>query len=373
MRPLGELVDFLDSKRRPVKASERQTGTVPYYGANGQQGLIDGFLFDEPLVLLAEDGGYFAEPSRGIAYRIEGKSWVNNHAHVLRPRAHVELRYLVRVLENYDVRSFITGTTRGKLTKSDALRIPIPLPPLPEQRRIAEVLDLADALRVKSRSILDLLDDLAQSVFLDMFGDPLDNPYNLPLRTIGSLATVQIGPFGSLLHQDDYVADGIPLINPMHITDGRVVPDVRHGITSAKHASLPLYHLRSGDVIMARRGDMGRCAVVGSEQSGMLCGTGSLLIRTDRTKAMAPYLSAVLSQPSMKRHLERVALGITLRNLNRTIVEQLVIPAPPVSSQRTFARRLEAVEMLRVRAQRACQEKTRFFGSLRQRAFAGKF
>ena len=84
-KKLGEIVDFLDHKRRPVKESERIPGPYPYYGANGKQGTINNYIFDEPLVLLAEDGGHFDNPSRGIAYRVEGRSWVNNHAHVLRP------------------------------------------------------------------------------------------------------------------------------------------------------------------------------------------------------------------------------------------------------------------------------------------------
>src|SRR6516225_841334 len=118
VKPLGEVVDFLDSRRRPIRESDRVAGPFPYYGANGQQGTIDKYIFDEPLVLLAEDGGFFDQPERGIAYRISGKTWVNNHAHVLRPKLQVNLDYLCRVLENYDVTPFITGTTRGKLTNS---------------------------------------------------------------------------------------------------------------------------------------------------------------------------------------------------------------------------------------------------------------
>src|SRR5207253_5180076 len=118
----------------------------------------DGYIFNEPLVLLAEDGGHFTDPQRGIAYRISGKTWVNNHAHVLRPKADTDLAYLCRVLENYDVTPFITGTTRGKLTQAGAAEIVIPLPPLAEQRRIAEVLDKAEAVRAKRRAALAKID-----------------------------------------------------------------------------------------------------------------------------------------------------------------------------------------------------------------------
>ena len=117
VKPLGEVIEFLDHKRRPVKESERSTGPFPYYGANGQQGTIDAYIFDEPLVLLAEDGGFFDQPERGIAYRISGKTWVNNHAHVLRAGRQIDVNFLCRVLENYDVTPFISGTTRSKLTK----------------------------------------------------------------------------------------------------------------------------------------------------------------------------------------------------------------------------------------------------------------
>ncbi len=85
IKTLGEVADFLDSRRRPITASDRVSGPYPYYGANGQQDSVVGYIFDESLILLAEDGGMFDQPDRGIAYAIEGKTWVNNHAHVIRP------------------------------------------------------------------------------------------------------------------------------------------------------------------------------------------------------------------------------------------------------------------------------------------------
>ena len=187
IKPLGEVAEFLDGRRRPITASERIPGPYPYYGANGQQDSVADYIFDEPLILLAEDGGPFDQPDRGIAYAIEGKTWVNNHAHVLRPRDHARLRYLVRVLENYDVTPWITGSTRAKLTKAGAFKIQIPLPPLAEQKRIAAILDKADALRTKRRAALAQLDTLTQSIFLDMFGDPATNPKGWPVKRIDEI------------------------------------------------------------------------------------------------------------------------------------------------------------------------------------------
>ena len=166
IKKLSEVAESLDSRRRPITASDRVSGPYPYYGANGQQDSVDGYIFDEPLILLAEDGGLFDQPDRGIAYAIEGKTWVNNHAHVIRPKTNANLRYLLRVLENYDVTPWITGSTRAKLTKAGASGIQIPLPPLAEQKRIAAILDAADALRAKRREALAQLDALLQSTFL---------------------------------------------------------------------------------------------------------------------------------------------------------------------------------------------------------------
>ena len=142
---LGDVAEVLDSRRVPVREEDRPRGSVPYYGANGQQGWIDRSLFDEPLVLLAEDGGHFKEfVDRPIAYRIDGPSWVNNHAHVLRAAAGVDQGYLFWSLRNKDIRHWIAGGTRSKLTRGEMEQIIITLPPLEEQQRIAEILDSID-------------------------------------------------------------------------------------------------------------------------------------------------------------------------------------------------------------------------------------
>jgi hypothetical protein len=148
MAILSDCCEFLDHLRRPVKESERISGPYPYFGANGQQGWIDNYLFDEPLVLLAEDGGHFSKPECGIACKISGKTWVNNHAHVLRPiDGIVTVDYLSHALRNKDVRRHLSGSTRDKLTKAGACQIEIPLPPLEEQRRIAAILDKAQDIK----------------------------------------------------------------------------------------------------------------------------------------------------------------------------------------------------------------------------------
>jgi type I restriction enzyme, S subunit len=196
-KPLGEVVDFLDHLRRPITARDREPGPYPYYGANGQQDSVANFIFDEPLILMAEDGGYFDDPRRAIAYRVEGKCWVNNHAHVLRPKPGVNIDFLCRQLEQYDVTRFINGATRQKLNKSTATEIPITLPPLSEQKRIAAILDKADAIRQKRQAAIKLAEDFLRATFLDMFGDPITNPKGwnvVPLKKLGYVTTGNTPP-----------------------------------------------------------------------------------------------------------------------------------------------------------------------------------
>jgi type I restriction enzyme S subunit len=141
---LEDVVVIHDDLRQPVNAEERsqRVGDYPYYGATGQVGWIDDYLMDGEYILLGEDGAPFLDPTKPKAYRVEGKSWVNNHAHVLRGvDGLLTNRFLLHALNCTDYRDFANGTTRLKLTQGAMRRIPLPVPPLPEQHRIVEKIE----------------------------------------------------------------------------------------------------------------------------------------------------------------------------------------------------------------------------------------
>ena len=146
VKRLAWLTECLDGQRVPLNAQERNSmsGKYPYWGANSIVDYIDRWLFDEELVLLGEDGAPFFDGNREVAFAVNGKIWVNNHAHVLRPKPQVHPKFLASVLNCVDYRAFIDGSTRDKLTQGDMNTIPIQFPPLPEQRAIAGFLDRGD-------------------------------------------------------------------------------------------------------------------------------------------------------------------------------------------------------------------------------------
>jgi len=140
--------DILDNQRKPLNESERNLmrGDIQYYGANGVVDYVNEFLFDDDLILIAEDGGYFDEfQTRPIAYKVKGKAWINNHAHVLKAKNGYYQDYLFYCLEHKNILIWLNGGTRAKLNKGDLEKLPIQIAPHPEQKAIAKVLSTADA------------------------------------------------------------------------------------------------------------------------------------------------------------------------------------------------------------------------------------
>ena len=137
-KTIEECCTILDSQRIPITAKNRIAGCYPYYGANGVQDYVSDYIFDDELVLLAEDGGNFGSKSRPIAYRVSGKCWVNNHAHVLKPKENLNVDYLCYSLMFYDTNNLVNGATRKKLTQSTMRQMKIPYLNIKDQLKIVK-------------------------------------------------------------------------------------------------------------------------------------------------------------------------------------------------------------------------------------------
>jgi len=170
------------------------------------------------------------------------------------------------------------------------------------------------------------------------------------MATIGDIAEIRIGPFGTLLHKEDYVVDGHALVNPSNIIDGKICIDPKLTVTDEKYAELTAYQLDIGDVVLGRRGEMGRCAVV--YENGLLCGTGSMVLRPN--EQMHPYfLQTIISSPTYKKIIEDKAVGVTMLNLNVPIVSSLTIPQLPIPMQEQFIEFKQQTDKLKFDIQNA--------------------
>jgi type I restriction enzyme, S subunit len=218
--------------------------------------------------------------------------------------------------------------------------IEVELPPtLEEQQAIAEALGDADALIEALEALIAKKRAIKQGAMQDL----LTGQRRLPgfqaewgTSKLGTHADFKTGPFGSSLHKSDYVENGIPLVNPMHIVDGTIVPSQTAAITKEKVGQLSDFRLVAGDIVIGRRGDMGRCAVVRAHEDGWLCGTGSMIVRL-KSSADASYLQRVLSSRPVIAAIEAASVGSTMINLNQATLNALLVELPTVDEQRAIA------------------------------------
>lgn len=235
------------------------------------------------------------------------------------------------------------GVTIKHLVKSSLISIPVPVPSIEEQHRIVDELDLlSDIIRKKNAQLSDL-NALTTAYFYELFGDPVENPRGWIRKRIGDIAHVKIGPFGSLLHKSDYISGGTPLVNPVHMKDLRIVMDNDFTISDSKKQELNNYLLKEGDIVIARRGDIGRCALVTAKDDGYLCGTGSMFVRP-AVKIDSLFLVHLLSTKEMVRELLHQAKGVTMLNINCDIISNLSIIVPPIEEQNSYLTKIIALE-----------------------------
>ena len=264
-----------------------------------------------------------------------------------------------------------TGATIMHINRKSLEQLEIPDLDFPDQLHISNLLSKAENLISQRKESIRLLDEFLKSKFLEMFGDAVKNEKKWNKSELKNYAKVRIGPFGSLLHREDYIQNGVPLVNPSHIGEGKIFIDPELTISKTKMKELSAYVMHEDDVVLGRRGEIGRCAVVTKKEEGYLCGTGSIYIRP--TEELNPiFLYNIISSDSMRKVLENSAKGITMKNLNSGIIENLKIPVPPIKIQTKFAQIVEKTEALKTQYQQSLQELENLYGSLSQKAFRGE-
>lgn len=371
--PLEALVDILDSARIPLNSAEREARITekplnkryPYYGATGQVGEIDDFLFDEPLILLGEDGVPFLERARHKAYLVQGKCWVNNHAHVLRSiDAAVDRRYLASFLNVFDYTGFVTGTTRLKLTQSAMRLIPVPIAPRAEQNRIADKLDAllarVDACRERLDRVPAILKRFRQSVLAAAISGELTREWREEHGTFDEWKDVLLGSvltdvrYGTA-KKCSYEPRKTPVLRIPNISEGKINhDDIKYAeFDESERTKLAL---APGDLLMIRSngsvGLVGRMALVSERETGFLYAGYLIRLRADVTQARPAYLSLFLASPPSRIRIELTCRSTTgVNNINAEEIREFPILLPTLDEQDEIVRRVDDLFALADRLQ----------------------
>ena len=373
--PLGDLVDILDRLRKPITKRDRKAGPYPYYGATGILDHVDGYLFDEPLVLIGEDGAKW-EPGANSAFAIDGKTWVNNHAHVIRPlREKVLDGWLIYYLNGADLMPFISGMTVPKLNQGRLREIPIPLPPLEEQQRIVAVLDeafegLARA-RVHAEANLQNARALIEAGLGTAFNPVTAKLNGWDLSDLSSMAKLSYG----YTTKANSEPNGPKFLRITDIQDGTVDWD-NVPFCSTPPDDYERYRVKSGDILFARTGaTTGKSYLMTDEIEAV---AASYLIRLRlASMALKPEYLALFFQSDVYWETIRAGIsGSTQGGFNASKLGELVVPVPPLAIQDVVISRLEEIQDQAARLTSTYFVKLQDLDDLRQsllqKAFAGE-
>ena len=351
-KPLGSCIEVFDSCRRPVTKKDRVLGPYPYYGASGIVDYVDSYIFEGLHVLVAEDGENLRSRKLPIAYLADGRFWVNNHAHVLRANDENDTRFLSYMIESLDLSGFITGSTQPKLSQAALLSIPLRLPKLAEQRRIAGVLGALD-------DKIDLLNHqrtLCRKLGLAYTERLTRDSANVPLEYYTRSISRGVTPKYYKNEEE----------TPIHVLNQRCVRD---GWVSLNSARLMLPRRREKKAAMAEFGDLlvnstgqGTLGRVGrwSYQAPIYADSHMTIVKADPQR-IYPILLPYLVFP-LQSEIEQMAEGSTGQTeLSPSNLGSLKVPFIRFEEQGTVAAQLLALEEMA----HHCSIETRILTELR--------
>lgn len=292
---------------------------------------------------------------------------------VIRDADRLDIGYFRRYLDyiSPSLASQGRGAAQANINLSILKRTEVPLPPLSEQRRIAAILDKADALRAKRREAIAKLDQLLQFVFLGMFGDETEATTTVADIT-ASASAMRTGPFGSQLLHSEFVESGIAVLGIDNAVSNQFAWGKPRYITEQKYSKLSRYRVLPSDVLITIMGTCGRCAVV-PEDIPIAINTKHLCcISLDRSKCEPEFLhSYFLMHPISRNYLESRAKGAIMSGLNMGIIKELPIALPPIERQRQFVSVKMKLRQQLARSESELARLDQLFAALQHQAFAG--
>lgn len=356
--------EILDSMRVPITASDRIAGEYPYYGANGIQDHVSDYIFDDELVLLAEDGGNFGSKERPIAYRVSGKCWVNNHAHVLKPKAGLDVDYLCYSLMFYDVDGMVNGATRQKLTQAAMRKMKIPLRSIEEQVHVVDELNRVIKIKEQRQQELALLDEIIKARFVKMFGS-IHESTKYPYIAVKDLTNVISGGTPSRDRTEYWNNGTIPWVKTTELQNN-VIKNVDEHITESGLAGSSAKLVPIGTVLVAMYGQgktRGMTAYLGIEAStNQAC---ACILPSEKIDSMFMWKYFELSYDKLRS----LAQGAGQPNLNGNMIKNFKVLVPPIELQNEYVAFLEQVDKSKSAIEKELKKTQILFDSLMQKYF----
>jgi len=273
---------------------------------------------------------------RTAVFRHEGQAvqfTVDSHVTIVRPKPDlIDPNFLGHVLKSMESKFEELGTGSGgqiELSRQSVNDSVIPLPPLDEQKRIVATLDEVSASIEQFGEIVMTRSEAVENSVRAWLDTVLASSI-CGTKALGEGSEIRTGPFGSLLHQSDYADAGVPIVNPINMVNGEIIPDKR--VNPERAVELAAYSLEPGDVVVGSRGELGRCAVVQEQQRGWLCGTGSFFVRS-HGELIPEFISLCLRSEGARNALERASSGSTMPNISNKTLGALRIPDIGVRDQ----------------------------------------
>lgn len=356
---LGDICDILDSYRVPITAKNREVGIYPYYGANGIQDYVKDFIFDGDYVLVAEDGGYFGSKTKPISYKVSGKFWVNNHAHILKAKKDIFTDYLCYSTMFYDVSSLVNGATRQKLTQAALKEIKIPLPPMEEQKKIAARLDAVSDLLAKQKQLLSEQDNLIQSTFYDMF-----LKQNFSKRKIVDFVETDVKNAKKIFNKNNFIKyiDISSIDNNSNIITGYTHIEFCDAPSRAQQV------VKKNDILVSTvRPNLKNIALIKFDDNNLVASSGFCVLRAKNIEPVF-LLYNVLSQDFTEKMVSAVT-GANYPAIKNSDILNYKIPVPPLELQEKFAAIVEQIESEKSKIKSAIAETQTLFNALMSEYF----
>jgi type I restriction enzyme S subunit len=332
-----KLVDICTPKQwKTISTSDLLPEGYPVYGANGKIGFYNKFTHEHPTVMITCRGA-----TCGTINISEPKSYINGNAMALdNLKETVHFKYLFYFLCQYEFKNVISGSAQPQITGQGLQNLTLPLPPIHIQKQIADTLDLADTLRRKDSEILIKYSELAQSIFYEMFGDPIKNEKHWVISSLKSLT--KLITYG-LTTRPEYINDGIPLISARELRSGYVDYERAPKISLTDFNKLsekakPKY----GDILFSKTGSIGLSALVETNK-GFAITQNAARITFDLTSLNIVYILELLRNPSFLSFCNNLAKGNAVKDLQLGDFSKIEVPIPPIYLQNSYSERIKTI------------------------------